>query len=66
MFVSDPELKSRLTAQMAWEAACERLRKALQPPAGYPKPTQEELEAAFTNAAERLHMLRAICTTPEE
>ncbi|KPU96657.1 hypothetical protein APR50_23220 [Variovorax paradoxus] len=66
MLVSDPELKSRLTAQMAWEAACERVRKVLQPPPGYPKPTAEELEAAFTNAAERLHTLRIMCTTAEE
>ncbi len=66
MLVSDPELKSRLTAQMAWEAACERVRKTLHPPLGYPKPTPEELEAAFTNAAERLHILRVICTTSEE
>jgi hypothetical protein len=26
--------------------------------------TDEELEAAFTNAAERLHALRIMCTLP--
>ena len=58
MYLSDPELKARLTAQMAWEAACERLRRVLHPPPGYPATTPQELSAAFANAAERLHCFR--------
>jgi hypothetical protein len=61
-----PLSKRRAIAIVAWEAACERLRVALTPPAGYPIPTGADIEAAFTNAAERLHTLRALTTTPDE
>jgi len=60
-----PLSKRRAIALLAWEAACERLRKVLIPPPGHPVPSPEELEAAFTNAAERLHTLRALTTTDE-
>jgi hypothetical protein len=66
MHACDLDLKARLVAQMAWEAACERLRKALRPPAGYPAMSAEDLDAAFTNAAERLHTLRILSTTPND
>jgi hypothetical protein len=58
--------RRKATALLAWEAACERLRNALLPPPGYPIATTEELDATFTNAAERLHTLRALATTPDE
>jgi len=58
--------RRKATALLAWEAACERLRKALLPPPGYPVVTAEELDAAFANAAERLHTLRVLATTPDE
>jgi len=32
------ELQARLTAQVAWEAECERVRKTINPPVGYPGP----------------------------
>ena len=38
---SNPE--SRALAKLAWEAAWERLGNALQPPAGYPPATAEQL-----------------------
>ncbi|MFS2047365.1 hypothetical protein ACEN9J_37510 [Variovorax sp. Varisp41] len=66
MLASDSDLKARLIAQMAWEAACERLRKALRPPAGYPSMSAEELNAVFSDAAERLHTLRVLSTTPDD
>jgi hypothetical protein len=53
------EVKDRAAAQLAWEAAWERLREALRPPPGYPTPSGSEIGAAFANASERLHVLRA-------
>ena len=49
----------RTLAFIAWEAACERLREALHPPPGYPEAHDEEIEAAFANAAARFAVLRA-------
>lgn len=64
MLAAESDFNASLTAEMAWEAACERLRKALRPPDGYPTVSTAELDAAFTNAAERLHTLRVLATIP--
>lgn len=58
--------RRKAIALLAWEAACERLRKVLLPPPGYPVVTAEELEAAFANATERLETLRALAMTTDE
>ena len=62
----DTEIKARIVAQMAWESACERVRKVIHPPVGYPPTAPKDIDDAFANAAERLHTLRILCTTPGE
>jgi len=64
MSTTDPEHKAKVTALMSWEAGCERLRKTILPPAGYPQPTPDEIQQAFSNAASRLHELRALYEEP--
>lgn len=54
---SNPE--SRALAKLAWEAAWERLGNALQPPAGYPPATPEQLAECFEVAQARLDEVRA-------
>lgn len=49
----------RAIALLAWEAACERLRVTLKPPEGYPSSSPADINSAFENAAERLHVLRS-------
>jgi len=57
---------SRALAKLAWEAAWERLGNALQPPAGYPMATAEQLCECFQVAQERLDQLRAVCGVPAQ
>lgn len=54
------DVKEVASASLAWEAACERLRQALHPSPGYPIQSAAEIDEAFANAAERLHILRAM------
>lgn len=46
-------------ALLAWEAANERLRESLKPPAGYPNPELPRLADAFANLAARLDNLKS-------
>ncbi|MDR6428205.1 hypothetical protein FB547_104111 [Variovorax beijingensis] len=60
---SNPE--SRALAKLAWEAAWERLGNALQPPAGYPPATPEQLAECFEVAQARLDEVRAAYGVPQ-
>ena len=60
---SNPE--SRALAKLAWEAAWERLGNALQPPAGYPPATPEQLAECFEVAQARLDEVRAAFGVPQ-
>ena len=61
---SNPE--SRALAKLAWEAAWERLGNALQPPAGYPPATPEQLAECFEGAHARLDEVRAAFGVPQD
>ena len=61
---STPE--SRALAKLAWEAAWERLGNALQPPAGYPAATPEQLVECFDVAQARLDEVRAAYGVPQD
>lgn len=61
---STPE--SRALAKLAWEAAWERLGNALQPPAGYPAATPEQLVECFDVAQVRLDEVRAAYGVPQD
>ncbi|WPH16205.1 hypothetical protein [Variovorax paradoxus] len=61
---SNPE--SRALAKLAWEAAWERLGNALQPPAGYPPATPEQLAECFEVAQARLDEVRAAYGVPQD
>lgn len=54
-----PNGQAQLRAKLAWEAAYERLRNAIQPPRGAPFGTREERLKAFELAQESLDALRA-------
>lgn len=59
MTLSGYDEKERAIALLEWEAACERLREALKPSEEHPTPSPADVNAAFENAAQRLHVLRA-------
>jgi hypothetical protein len=56
--------ESRALAKLSWEAAWERLGNALQPPAGYPAATPEQLAECFQVAQARLDNVRAAYGVP--
>jgi hypothetical protein len=58
--------ESRALAKLAWEAAWERLGNALQPPAGYPPATAEQLSECFHIAQARLDEMRAAFGVPDD
>jgi hypothetical protein len=58
--------ESRALAKLAWEASWERLGNALQPPAGYPAATAEQISECFRVAQVRLDEMRAAFGVPDD
>jgi phytoene/squalene synthetase len=55
-----PKEAGQLRAKLKWEAACERLRNTLRPPAGAPVAAEaDDLRAAYWLAREALDQLGA-------